>query len=1108
MNKLNIKNIVGVIAALALIMAIGQSGAQAVTVLYPEGGGTGTTTIPTLGQVLVGQSDGTYAPQATSTLGISGGGSATTTINGALGPNLIASSSNSAFTYSTTTSTFILDVSTSTLTSQLTGFATGTNFWTGLLGGSISNINSGNVGIGTSTPDFKLTLGNGQFAVPDGSVATPTIAFVNDSNFGIFRDIDGDMVFADGGTAWLRIDSSSHQLNSQLIGNASAPNFSFSADPNTGMYKDGSGDVNRLAFSTTGSERILIDATGNVGLSTTTPSAKLAVTGTSGTGDIFALASSTNSRLLTLKSTGRLGLGTSSPTALMEINNASDASGGPLIIRRASGQASTGYSFRVVDSANSDLLTHFRFNNVGSVLQIAEGSKYFQMEAYSADQLYFSVSGGNFRIRTLDANPIQLFTNNTVRLSLSSGGDFQWNNIWKTPNIIFQLAGSFDNNLFQVTTATDRVGINTSSPNAKLDILASGATTTAQLRLSYGADINQYLQFTTGSAGTTTIDAAGTSPSIWFQDPVRLNSSLLDVTGSAGTIGMVLQTTGTSTRWVATSTLGISGGSGTGSNWTIESGGLRTSTTTDYAKASYFIATSTTATSTFAGPVAFRNNTWKEHNLQFMDLQRTGTDYTLQRIRAPRGSSHEATLSLVVDLSSTDTGIDEEFVDFYNERYSDSVQWGLRQAYSGTGIPKPFVLGFWNTAGGKDAGNALIILPSKSIGMGMTATSSVATNAILHIASSTQTYLTKWDSTPGTNLGVFTSTGRLGIGTSTPVNPLHVLNSTSPQARIGNTSSQYMTIGVDGVGSTTIDVTGTSPAIVLNDWTYIPSGQGLSVGSINNQAYQFNVVGTNNTTGIGDLGLLGSVQLGTTNGNTIGYQHAQANTSGTLQTVAGWDFVGDSHTVGAQSASIAFTTRNAGSFGERMRISFNGNVGIASSSPAYKLTVVGTVGFNGLSAVTGGNAICLNATTFSVQNAGAGSCATSARRFKKNIESLSGNEAFGILEKLNSVKFDYIEGQYDSNETSRSYGLIAEDVEKIDPALVDYGFEGETVTLHFEKITGLLVAAVNDLNVRIGESSGVAKRNVEEDWQWYTITILGVFLVLQQMQISGLKKRR
>lgn len=42
------------------------------TILFPVGGGTGTSTSPTLGQILVGNSGGTYSVQATSTLGFPG----------------------------------------------------------------------------------------------------------------------------------------------------------------------------------------------------------------------------------------------------------------------------------------------------------------------------------------------------------------------------------------------------------------------------------------------------------------------------------------------------------------------------------------------------------------------------------------------------------------------------------------------------------------------------------------------------------------------------------------------------------------------------------------------------------------------------------------------------------------------------------------------------------------------------------------------------------------------------------------------------------------------------------------------------------------------------
>lgn len=52
---------------------------HAATVLFPVGGGTGTSTAPTYGQLLVGNSSGTYTLTATSSLGITGSGSWATT---------------------------------------------------------------------------------------------------------------------------------------------------------------------------------------------------------------------------------------------------------------------------------------------------------------------------------------------------------------------------------------------------------------------------------------------------------------------------------------------------------------------------------------------------------------------------------------------------------------------------------------------------------------------------------------------------------------------------------------------------------------------------------------------------------------------------------------------------------------------------------------------------------------------------------------------------------------------------------------------------------------------------------------------------------------------
>ena len=102
---------------------------------------------------------------------------------------------------------------------------------------------------------------------------------------------------------------------------------------------------------------------------------------------------------------------------------------------------------------------------------------------------------------------------------------------------------------------------------------------------------------------------------------------------------------------------------------------------------------------------------------------------------------------------------------------------------------------------------------------------------------------------------------------------------------------------------------------------------------------KLNVAGANASSSVGDLSLIGITNTDTTNNNTIGFGFNQANASGAIQTVAGIDLVGVSHTDGAQSGALAFATRNAGSWGERLRIDPSGNVGVGTDSPSYVLDV-------------------------------------------------------------------------------------------------------------------------------------------------------------------------
>ena len=69
----------GSINELQQLFSSGEQNLSA-TILYPNSGGTGTSTNPTFGQVLMGNAGGTYDVVATSTLGIIGGGGGTGTV--------------------------------------------------------------------------------------------------------------------------------------------------------------------------------------------------------------------------------------------------------------------------------------------------------------------------------------------------------------------------------------------------------------------------------------------------------------------------------------------------------------------------------------------------------------------------------------------------------------------------------------------------------------------------------------------------------------------------------------------------------------------------------------------------------------------------------------------------------------------------------------------------------------------------------------------------------------------------------------------------------------------------------------------------------------------
>jgi hypothetical protein len=94
--------------------------------------------------------------------------------------------------------------------------------------------------------------------VPKGSASTPAIIFdAADPNCGFYSP-------------------AADQIATSLGGSASAPALSLGNDPDTGLYSPG---ANQLAVATNGTGRLFIDASGNVGVGTASPSQPLHVNG-------------------------------------------------------------------------------------------------------------------------------------------------------------------------------------------------------------------------------------------------------------------------------------------------------------------------------------------------------------------------------------------------------------------------------------------------------------------------------------------------------------------------------------------------------------------------------------------------------------------------------------------------------------------------------------------------------------------------------------------------------------------------------------------------------------------------------------------------------------
>ena len=90
----------------------------------------------------------------------------------------------------------------------------------------------------------------------------------------------------------------------------------------------------------------------------------------------------------------------------------------------------------------------------------------------------------------------------------------------------------------------------------------------------------------------------------------------------------------------------------------------------------------------------------------------------------------------------------------------------------------------------------------------------------------------------------------------------------------------------------------------------------------------------------------------------------------------------------------------------------------------------------------------------------------SSRRYKNKINTM---EDVGWLYQLHPVNFHY----NSDNTGTKQYGLIAEEVEKVNPLFVSYNQEGQVETVRYSKLVTPMIKAIQEQESRILEQQNI-----------------------------------
>jgi hypothetical protein len=250
-----------------------------------------------------------------------------------------------------------------------------------------------------------------------------------------------------------------------------------------------------------------------------------------------------------------------------------------------------------------------------------------------------------------------------------------------------------------------------------------------------------------------------------------------------------------------------------------------------------------------------------------------------------------------------------------------------------------------------------------------------------------------------------------------------------------------------------------------------------------NTATGFNALLNNNSGSYNTSDGVDSLEFNTTGtGNTaVGVQALFSNTTGRNNTAEGNSALIKNTTGGNNIALGLSAGANLTTGSNNIDI---GNAGVAAEAGKIR---IGTVGKQTAAFIAGIHGVPITGTTVVVSASGQLGVAPSSERFKEAIKPM--DKASEAILCLKPVTFRYKE-ELDPDHVPQ-FGLIAEEVEKVNPDLVVRDDEGKVYTVRYEAVNAML------LNEFLKEHQKVAE-------QQSTIAQLKATATKQQKQIEAL----